>query len=193
LLIAGEGDTEPVDAEIKRRGLEDTVIRTGFVTDEDFYRYLSIVDIFVNLRYPSMGESSATLLQAFSLSKACVITNDAWFAEIPDTCAVKIHADEQEIDELTDALAGLASDPDRRARLGVNARAYLEAQYAPAKVAQDYLAMADQVMSRRVRTGTAPHIASVDPDAAPQPGAQRTWAQDYLVARVLRALPASGT
>src|SRR5205823_5248122 len=41
------------------------IATTGFVAEEDFAAYFDAVDRLVNLRYPSAGETSGTLIRAF--------------------------------------------------------------------------------------------------------------------------------
>ncbi|HEX8618849.1 MAG TPA: glycosyltransferase family 4 protein, partial [Thermoanaerobaculia bacterium] len=43
----------------------DGIVLTGYVADEDFASYYAIADRFVNLRYPTAGETSGTLIRAF--------------------------------------------------------------------------------------------------------------------------------
>src|SRR5687767_1890914 len=118
LLIVGEGDDSRLKGQIIARGLEHKVIRAGFVRDDDFSRYMAVTDIIVNLRYPSMGETSATLIQAFSQSKACIVTDHAWFSELPDDCVRKVANDDREVSDLAKSLLELAADSVARERMG---------------------------------------------------------------------------
>jgi len=45
-----------------------------FVPIEDFNGYLGACDIVLNLRYPTVGESSGTLLRALGMGKAVVVS-----------------------------------------------------------------------------------------------------------------------
>jgi len=75
---------------------------TGYVSDEDFDAYYAQVDRIVNLRYPSAGETSGTLIRAFQMGKPVAVSNYAQFAELPDDCVVKIPLGEGEVDALVD-------------------------------------------------------------------------------------------
>jgi glycosyltransferase involved in cell wall biosynthesis len=75
---------------------------TGYVSDEEFERYYSQVDRIVNLRYPSAGETSGTLLRAFVHGKPIAVSDYAQFAEYPDSCVAKIPIGEGEVEALVD-------------------------------------------------------------------------------------------
>jgi hypothetical protein len=63
---------------------------TGYVSDDDFDAYFARVDRIVNLRYPTAGETSGTLIRAFEAGKPVAVSDYAQFAEYPDECVVKI-------------------------------------------------------------------------------------------------------
>lgn len=137
LLIVGEGDN--LDEVVHNFGLSKDIINLGFVTDKDFSQYLSAVDIILNLRYPSMGEASASLIQAMSFSKPVVVTNHAWFSELPDDAVIKVGFGLTEVDEIVEAITKLVMDKKYRENIGLNAKAYVENYCTPQQVASKYL------------------------------------------------------
>ena len=46
--------------------------------------YLAACDIVLNLRYPTVGENSGTLMRALGLGKAVVVSDVGSFSEFPD-------------------------------------------------------------------------------------------------------------
>jgi len=102
-------------------------------------RALAACDIIVNLRRPTIGETSGTALRALALGRALVVRDSGWFGEIPAECSLKIGAT-AEIEELTQVLLTLASQPELRQRLGDAARAHLQAECDVTQVAQRYAA-----------------------------------------------------
>ena len=88
LLVVGEA------------ALDVRVKTTGYVSDEEFDRYYGLVDRIVNLRYPTAGETSGTLLRAFSRGKPIAVSDYAQFAEYPDSCVAKIPVGEGEVEAL---------------------------------------------------------------------------------------------
>jgi len=75
---------------------------TGYVSDKEFEQYYAQVDRLVNLRYPSAGETSGTLIRTFQIGKPIAVSDYAQFAEYPDDIVVKIPLGEGEVDALAD-------------------------------------------------------------------------------------------
>jgi glycosyltransferase involved in cell wall biosynthesis len=98
LLIAGEPAPNIEPQSLARDG----VVVTGYVPDEEFAAYYAAADRLVNLRYPSAGETSGTLMRAFDAGKPVAVSDYAQFAEYPDTCVVKIAFGESEVDDLAE-------------------------------------------------------------------------------------------
>ena len=77
---------------------------TGYVPDEEFDAYFGRVDRIVNLRYPTAGETSGTLIRAFEAGKPVAVSDYAQFAEYPDECVFKIPFGSDEVDALAEFL-----------------------------------------------------------------------------------------
>lgn len=187
LLIVGEGDETQLKEQILKRGLEHKVIRAGFVRDDDFKKHLAVTDIVVNLRFPSMGETSATLIQAFSQAKPCIVTDDAWFSELPDDCVHKVAYDEREVEDLAKSLLELAEDPLAREQLGKRAREYVKSHCSPQNVARDYLEIVRRYASSKNATDT---LRTKSCHSEQNVSEDSKWVEQYLIERVRELLPA---
>src|SRR5439155_7586869 len=91
----------------------------------------------VNLRYPTMGETSGSVIRALSLGKPLLVSDVGWFSELPDTVALKIPVDELEVAILDAALEFALQHGEA---LGEAAREYVEREHALPKVADAYVA-----------------------------------------------------
>lgn len=112
--------------------LNPNIKKTGFIPKGDYEKLVSCSDIIVNLRYPSMGETSATLLQAMTAGKPCIVSDIAWFSELPDNTVLKISIDKnKENDELKQSVNLLISDTQKRTDLGKNAQRYILEYHNP--------------------------------------------------------------
>jgi glycosyltransferase involved in cell wall biosynthesis len=138
LLIVGEGAGALGD-KIRELGLETIVRCPGFISDDQFRTHLSAIDALVNLRYPSHGESSATLIQAMSFGIPCLVTDDASFSELPDGTVVKIGCATTEVEEIAGALSRMARDPAWARQIGEAGRAHIAAYHAPDLVAARFV------------------------------------------------------
>ncbi len=129
LLVVGEAAPNVGDI----RG--DGITVTGYVSDEQFDGYYARVDRLVNLRYPSAGESSGTLIRAFEAGKPVAVSDYAQFAELPDDIVTKIPFGEGEVDGLVEFfLADLPSPAaaqkrwlEQNARMDLTVGGYMEA------------------------------------------------------------------
>ena len=94
-------------------------------------------DVLVNLRFPTMGETSGSVIRGLSLGKALVVSDVGWFAELPDGVALKIPVDDYEV-PLLEAALGFAAE--HRDALGAAARAYVDREHALDRAADAYVA-----------------------------------------------------
>jgi glycosyltransferase involved in cell wall biosynthesis len=125
-------------------------------------------DVLVNLRYPTMGETSGSVMRALSLGKALVVSDVGWFAELPDDVALKVPVDELEVAMLEAAIGFAADHADE---LGAAARAYVEREHALPNVADAYVAAlevagggdaVDDAVLRRIAEAAA-EVGHTDP------------------------------
>jgi glycosyltransferase involved in cell wall biosynthesis len=107
-------------------------------------RAMAACDIIINLRRPTIGETSGTALRALALGRALVVRDSGWFSEIPAECSLKIGAT-AEVEDLARVLELLAAQPDLRQRLGDVARAHLQTECDVTQVARRYTAFLQSV------------------------------------------------
>jgi len=155
LLVVGEAPTaphEPVEPggsgrpddllELARElGVAGRVHVTGFVAPEDFAASIAACDLALNLRYPTAGETSASLLRVLALGRPAVVSDYAQFAELPDAVVVKAplgpaeRGDGGEVEALARELAALLAAPERLAAMGQAAREHVRRHHDPAAAA----------------------------------------------------------
>ena len=71
-------------------GLQGIVRITGYLPPEVFSRYVAAVDVGVNLRNPTWGESSATLVRLMGHGVPSLVTDAGAFAELPGEAVVTV-------------------------------------------------------------------------------------------------------
>lgn len=117
--------------------LNSDIIKTGFVTSEVFEKLLYSSDIVVNLRYPSMGETSATLMRAMTIGKPCIVSDHGWFSELPGDAVFKVNiAPDKEHNELTRVLENFIADENERIEYGSRAKKYCQTEHDTKDIAQ---------------------------------------------------------
>jgi glycosyltransferase involved in cell wall biosynthesis len=141
LLVGAAGERFDVERRLERLGVTDGVTRLDYVPEERMWSLMAACDVLVSLRYPTMGETSGSVIRAMSIGKPLIVSDVGWFAELPDETALKVPVDEYEVATLTGAL-GLAADHTRA--LGAAARAYVEREHALPRVADAYAAALEE-------------------------------------------------
>lgn len=139
MILCGEAHPDfPLAELIRGMGLEANVRMMGYVPIEDFAGYISACDIVLNLRFPTVGESSGTLLRSLGLGRAVVVSNVGSFAEYPDAICLKVPVDAAEEDTLFEYLNLLVSRPAVGRAMGERARKWVAEECNWAHVAGLY-------------------------------------------------------
>lgn len=126
LVFFGKNNSQKVHDIIAERWLDPCVKISGFLSDEEYTAALRACDIVVNLRYPSMGESSATLCEAFKEGKAVIATAVGQYLEFPNEVCWKLSVGEHEIEVLSEMLKYLIDHDEVRKVMGRNAMEYAD-------------------------------------------------------------------
>jgi hypothetical protein len=74
------------------------------VAADVFNAYVDVADVCIDLRHPTAGETSASLLRLLAAGKPTFITASGSFLEIPRDVAVHVPLDAHEVDFLAAAL-----------------------------------------------------------------------------------------
>lgn len=124
---------------IKHEKIENFVTITGFVDKNRFDYYYENTDICVNLRYPSSGETSASIIKSLAYGIPTITSNYAQYKEYPDNCCWKLDIDAYEIDTLTEYLYELIVNNDLRRTMEQNALAFSNETMSMETTALQYL------------------------------------------------------
>ncbi len=126
VLVGAASPNFDVEGLLDVFGVRGAVDLPGHVPLADFQLYMAAMDVCVNLRYPTAGETSGAVLRMMAQSKAVIVSRTGWFAELPDDAVAKIDVDDVETEMLGVLLERLLRDEPLRAAMGQNARAYVE-------------------------------------------------------------------
>lgn len=128
-----------IDYIIQREQLQDYIKITGFISNDDFNKYYSITDICINLRYPTSGETSATLINAFKFGLPVITSNISQYKEYPENCVWKVDVDDNEIEILTEYLVELIKNKNLREKMSENSLKYYKDRHSQNKMLCDYI------------------------------------------------------
>lgn len=136
LLVVGEqAAAVDLEAEARRAGVAARVHVTGFVDRATFDHALVACDLALNLRYPTAGETSASLLRLLAAGRPVVVSDYAQFRELPETVALRISLGDGEEERLAARVAALLADRERLRDMGAAARRHVAGEHAPARAA----------------------------------------------------------
>lgn len=167
MILVGEPHPDlPLDSWLEQLDLHPFVRVLGRVPIEDFTGFMAASDVVLNLRYPSVGETSGTLQRALGLGKCVLVSETAAFCELPDEICMKVPVDGTEEEVLFELLNVAVSRPQLRRRLGDAARRWALEHCAWERVARRYAAFLEAVASGAEWRNEEPV-----PEVAPQPEA----------------------
>jgi glycosyltransferase involved in cell wall biosynthesis len=177
LLLVGEVSPHFDLAAVVPPELMQGVAVTGRLDLDRFLLYMAAADVAVNLRYPTAGETSGTVVRLLGMGKPVIVNRVGAFAEIPEGCCAQLDLDDGEEELLVAFLQRLAVDVELRRTMEENARRYAEAHHSLAGSARGYA----ELLARVVEEGAAPFRAL--PPLAP-------YGEADVVADLLRSVSA---
>jgi len=116
------------------------VIVLGHLPIRNLEGLICASDICINLRYPTMGESSGSLLRTMGYGKPTLVSDVGSYAELPDYCVLKIYPDIDEKEMIKRYITALILDKDFRLSIGREAKDYIQRECSIEKCAAEYAA-----------------------------------------------------
>lgn len=138
LLIAGAFASSDLERAATEWMDDPRILRTGFLSEPDFWRYAAATDVCINLRYPTAGETSGIAIRLMGIGKPVVFTNGDEIARIPENACLRVDAGEAEEEMLKEMVIWLASDRQAAAEIGKRAARHIAAEHAIDKIAEQY-------------------------------------------------------
>ncbi len=121
----------------------------GFTPIEEFTSLMAACDVILNLRYPTVGESSGTLLRALGLGRAVMVSDLGSFREFPDDICLKVPVGPTEEDLIFEYLNLLISRPDLARAMGDRAADWVARECSWPLVAERYVEFLSAVKDGR--------------------------------------------
>jgi len=115
---------------IKKLGLQRIVYLHGYVAEDELDDAIASSHLSFNLRFPTMGEASGSVLRSWNCATPTLVTAEAWYKSLPNSVAYKITVD-NEIEDIQAALTLLIRNPHLFERYGMTGYAYARANHDP--------------------------------------------------------------
>jgi glycosyltransferase involved in cell wall biosynthesis len=149
-LVVGEVQSSfPLRESAAAEELGSRLVLTGRQPMDRFYLYMLAADVVVNLRFPSTGELSGTLIRTLGMGKPVLVSNTGPFAEFPEETVARIDLGAPEVAEIAGTLRLLSDRPDIREAMGRFARQHVESHYKLSDEARAYAEFLDRVLEAK--------------------------------------------
>ena len=172
LLVGAVSPGFDLDRRLQRLGLsEEGIVREAYVEEDRLWALMAACDVCVNLRSPTMGETSGSVIRQLSLGKPVVVSDVGWFAELPDAVALKVPVDERETDTLYAALELLARDEGARDAMSAAALELVRREHDLERAAELYASALEQAAGGEgVANDVLGDVAAAAADVGIEPG-----------------------
>lgn len=141
MIFAGEPapEVKSLELEIRAGRYHENIIFTGYQDEADYFSSIFASDIIINLRNPSMGEASGTLMHALAAAKPTIISDVNQYREFPDKVCWKLTHNENQAEVLYAYLSALLSDRFLRAAISDNSADYVRNVLAWEKIIAQWI------------------------------------------------------
>ncbi len=144
LVVAGRRDSADAEAQVRelidQSDFADAVVFAVDVDQSDFRTFQEECDVIIGLRWPTAGETSASLLECFALAKSAIVSDVPQMSQFDDEYCVKVSTDpDKEHDELVVAMLAVGDDVEAARAAGRHALAYVSEKCRIEDVAATYL------------------------------------------------------
>ena len=140
-LFAGETapEVKRLEAEVQASEYREDITFTGYLDDAAYFSAVFAADLAINLRNPSMGEASGTLMHALAAATPAIVSDVNQYKEFPDRVCWKVPHDGNEAQLLYEYITVLLSNRDVREALSQNSADYVESVLALDRVAPQWV------------------------------------------------------
>ena len=151
LDIYGEiDDPKTLRHRIQTLNLRDTVRVHGYAPAAELDHALSMASLAINLRYPTMGEASASQLRIWEHALPSLVTRVGWYASLPADAVAHVRPD-NEVADIRSHLETFLQDPDRFARMGQHGRRLVETEHHPKAYVNTILSLVENAREFKLR------------------------------------------
>jgi glycosyltransferase involved in cell wall biosynthesis len=147
-------DKKLVLGQIRSLELKSHVTVHGFVPEEKLNAALSRASLAINLRYPTMGEASASQLRIWSHALPSLVTKIGWYATLPPDTVAYVRP-EHEVADIKAHLSAFLDNPERFSRMGERGRRVLEEEHQPEAYVQAILDLSESAQRFRPLAATS--------------------------------------
>jgi glycosyltransferase involved in cell wall biosynthesis len=121
---------------------------TGWVSDVELRWQLRDVDVISCLRGPVLEGASASLILGMASRRPTLVSDHAFYADIPDNCVLKCTPNAEALDVMLH-LERLVASPDEARAMGQRAHSFALEHFSPASYAKSLISLIEQSLPHR--------------------------------------------
>ncbi|MHB9032820.1 MAG: glycosyltransferase [Anaerolineae bacterium] len=149
-ILVGTALDPELQSRLSEDGLLDQVITTGWLSPDEFTRYMYAIDIAVQLRYPHVGGTPYTPIRLLGLGVPTIISAIEPQADIPQNAVIRIQPNRtDEESRLYAAMENLLLHPEQRQALAAASVDYILAHHQPGSAAESLAGFLRQVNQQK--------------------------------------------
>ena len=138
LIVAGELNDSALAMKIRKSSFSQNIKLTGYLDNKNFYLNLIAADLVSVLRYPSAGESSGVVMQAFGIGRCSLVIDYMAFSDFPADVVVRVPLSKNIKFEIANHIVNLAQNPNEKRRVELACLKYARSYLTTAICASSY-------------------------------------------------------
>jgi glycosyltransferase involved in cell wall biosynthesis len=163
-------DIKALRLRVRSLHLTDIVNIHGYASEADLAKALDGAHLAINLRYPTMGEASASQLRIWSHALPSLVTKVGWYSSLSEDTVAHVRPD-HEVEDILAHLKAFQENPARFAKMGRAGLKTLRNCHDPELYVRTILELANNADRLRLRVAAN--------DLANRAGAKMgTWTTD---------------
>lgn len=149
-IIGSIWDEPLIRRQIEDKKLSGSVTVHGFVPETELARLLGGAHLAINLRFPTMGETSGSQLRIWENRLPSLVSRVGWYAELPEDVVAFVHPD-HEVEDIRRHLTDFLENPQYFAVMGDKGYRFLVEHHLPGNYARRLVAFAGNTVEFHLR------------------------------------------
>jgi glycosyltransferase involved in cell wall biosynthesis len=150
-LYGNIGKPEEIMSLSERLGLSEYIEIVGFVDEEVLEAALLEAHLALNLRFPTMGEASASQLRYWSNSVPSMVCDVGWYGELPDDVVLKVPIEDEE-GGIISILESFVAGDHKSFDCGIEGYEYLCRVHTPGEYVAQLYEFVEEVEDQRFKS-----------------------------------------
>ena len=142
------------------RELGVRLVISGELDDSGLLDAIEESQVIACLRWPSLEAASASAIEAMLYGKPVIVTDTGFYAEIPDSCAIKV-AQDNEVSNIRSALELLLADQRRRDTMAADGQRWAAHTFSAGNYACQLIDIAGQLSRIRPAKRAVDYFRSI--------------------------------